>query len=280
MRLSPFIHLADLVEADQRHPHAGELGAIFSCRAVDDHPAQLFYKPYQSWTSLVSWPMSLLPGEEVTALALGGGGLPADALAFDDPTAGLGGSGVALVATSRGFVRFISGAGLQKYVWNVGEEVVALAAARDWAIVVHRATGAAAGLEYALIDTDTFEFVQQGKVPLTDGTTLAWIGFTDDNVRVTSFSARKISATDAVRFLLGRSPSCTTRRACSRSSTARVARVRRAGSPRSTPSRSLAARASRSRTGPSASRNSSCMSSFSRCACDLESRRSLTTDEL
>ncbi|GAA5823351.1 hypothetical protein JCM3770_002368, partial [Rhodotorula araucariae] len=177
----------------------GELGAIFSCPAADEHPAQLFYKPYQSWTSLITWPMSLLAGEEVTALALGGGGLPADALAFDDPTAGLGGSGTALVATSRGFVRFLSGAGLQRYLWNVGEEVVALAAARDWALVVHRASGGGAGLEYALIDTDTLEFVQQGKVPLASGTTLAWIGFSNDSIPVMYDSKGLLSILDRSR---------------------------------------------------------------------------------
>ena len=127
--------------------------------------------------------MSLLAGEQVTALAIGGGAFATDTLAFDDPTVGLGGSGTVLVATSRGFVRFISGAGLQKYVWNVGEEVVAVAAARDWAVIVHRASGGGAGLEYALVDTDTFEFVQQGKVPLAQGTSLAWIGFSNDGVR-------------------------------------------------------------------------------------------------
>ncbi|GAA5937684.1 hypothetical protein JCM3775_002099 [Rhodotorula graminis] len=195
-------HVATKFEDKMKYDKAslGELGAIFSCPAVDDHPAQLFYKPYQSWTSLVSWPMSLLAGEQVTALALGGGGLSStDALAFDDPTVGLGGSGTALVATSRGFVRFISGAGLQKYVWNVGEEVVALAAARDWAVIVHRASGGAAGLEYALVDTDTFEFVQQGKVPLVHGTSLAWIGFSNDGIPVMYDSAGMLSILDRSR---------------------------------------------------------------------------------
>ncbi|GAA5892198.1 hypothetical protein JCM8208_001474 [Rhodotorula glutinis] len=194
-------HVATKFEDKMKYDKAslGELGAIFSCPAVDDHPAQLFYKPYQSWTSLVSWPMSLLAGEQVTALALGGGGLPTESLAFDDPTAGLGGSGTVLVATSRGFVRFISGAGLQKYVWNVGEEVVALAAARDWAVIVHRASGGGAGLEYALVDTDTFEFVQQGKVPLAHGTSLAWIGFSNDGIPVMYDSDGVLSILDRSR---------------------------------------------------------------------------------
>ncbi|EGU12777.1 hypothetical protein RTG_00795 [Rhodotorula toruloides ATCC 204091] len=160
----------------------GELGAIFSCPSAGDSPSQLFYKPYESWTALQTWSASLPAGEQATALAIGGMGPATDgSAAFDDPTVGLTGSGTILVATSRGFVRFFSGAGLQKYIWNVGEEVVAMAAGKDWAAVVYRA-GAGAGLDYSLIDTDTYEVVQQGKVPLSKGATLAWLGFTSDNV--------------------------------------------------------------------------------------------------
>jgi chromosome transmission fidelity protein 4 len=106
---------------------------------------------------------------------------------MDDPSVGLTGSGTVLVATSRYFVRFFSGAGLQKYVLNLGEEVVAMAAGKDWAMIVHRANGGAGkALEYSLIDTDTFEVVQEGRVPLAAKTSLSWIGFTDDNVRCPS----------------------------------------------------------------------------------------------
>lgn len=170
---------------------AGELGAIFSCPSAGDSPSQLFYKPYESWTALQTWSASLPAGEQATALAIGGMGPTTDgSAAFDDPTVGLTGSGTILVATSRGFVRFFSGAGLQKYIWNVGEEVVAMAAGKDWAMVVYRA-GAGAGLDYSLIDTDTYEVVQQGKVPLSKGATLTWLGFTNDNVsrRLLAFSA-------------------------------------------------------------------------------------------
>lgn len=168
--------------ADSTSP-TGELGAVFSCRSLRDHPSQIFYKPYESWTSLQTWSASLPVGEEATVLAIGGIGQAPDAAAFDDPTVGLTGSGTILVATSRRFVRFFSGAGLQKYLWNVGEEVVTMAAAQDWAVIVHRASGGGAALEYTLIDTDTFEVVQQGKVPLQPSSTLSWIGFTNENVR-------------------------------------------------------------------------------------------------
>ncbi|GAA5991557.1 hypothetical protein JCM10908_005761 [Rhodotorula pacifica] len=177
----------------------GELGAVFSCRSLRDHPAQIFYKPYESWTSIQTWSASLPAGEDATVLAIGGVGQSPDAAAFDDPTVGLTGSGTILVATSRNFVRFFSGAGLQKYLWNVGEEVVTMAAAQDWAMIVHRASGGGAALEYSLIDTDTFEVVQQGKVPVQQGATLSWIGFTDENIPVMYDSKGLLSILDRSR---------------------------------------------------------------------------------
>lgn len=183
-----------------------------------------------------------------------------DAAAFDDPTVGLAGSGTILVATSRRFVRFFSGAGLQKYLWHVGEEIVTMAAAQDWALIVHRASGGGAALEYILIDTDTFEVVQAGKVPLQQGATLSWVGFTSDSVRVRGgLGLLKLTA-----FPPRRSPPCTTRRASFPFSTDLDDLVRPGGFRSSTRSPSRGERASRSPTGPSACRKTRHMWSSSR----------------
>jgi len=157
----------------------GELGSVYGCKSSNDAPSVVHYRPYDSWANIHKWDYHLPTGEEVVALALGGVATP------DDSELGIAGSGTVLVATSAGYVRFLSGAGLQKYLWNLGEEVISIAAARDWALVAYRAGAAAEGrqnLEYALIDTDTYEVVQQGKLPLVKGATLAWIGFTDEHV--------------------------------------------------------------------------------------------------
>ncbi|GAA5856457.1 hypothetical protein JCM8547_008753 [Rhodosporidiobolus lusitaniae] len=178
----------------------GELGAVFSCPSLNELPSKLYHKPYESWTSLQEWDASLPAGEDATVLAIGGMGPPPSSLGMDDPSVGLAGSGTVLVGTSRGFVRFFSGAGLQKYVWNVGEEIVAMAAGKDMALVMHRANGGVGpGLEYALIDTDTFEVVQEGRVPLPSKTTLRWIGFTDDSIPVMYDSNGLISILDRSR---------------------------------------------------------------------------------
>ncbi|GAA6007939.1 hypothetical protein JCM11491_006549 [Sporobolomyces phaffii] len=174
-----------------------ELGAVFAAPSLgSSEPSKILYKPYESWTTLSDWEASLPVGENATLVAAGG---IAPTYGFDEPSAGLAGSGAVLVATDRGFVRFFTGAGLQKYVWNVGEEVVTMAGGKDWAMIVHRANGAGAGLEYALIDTDNFEVVQSGKVPLSKGVTLKWVGFTDENVPVMYDSNGLISVLDRSR---------------------------------------------------------------------------------
>ena len=154
---------------------------------------------------------------------------------------GIAGTGTAIVATDRGFVRFLSGSGLQKYVWNLGEEVVSAAAGRDWAMVVWAAGGG--GLEYALLDTDTFEVVQQGRMPLGKGATLKWIGFTEEQVR-RFFGVLGADADDEGRFR-----SCMIRTACCRSWIARGGPGRRAGFLRSIRMGWRGGRGNRSRTG-------------------------------
>jgi chromosome transmission fidelity protein 4 len=37
-------------------------------------------------------------------------------------------------------------------------------------------------LEYSVVDTDTFEMVQQGRLPLGKGATVLWVGMTNDQV--------------------------------------------------------------------------------------------------
>ncbi len=210
----------------------GELGSVYGCKASGESSSVVHYRPYDSWANIQKWDYNLPPGEEVVALALGGVATP------DASDVGIAGSGTVLVATSAGYVRFLTGAGLQKYLWNLGEEVITMAAARDWALVVYRAGAAAEGrqnLEYALIDTDTYEVVQQGKVPLVKGATLTWVGFTDEHVSQKSLPPVPPRRTaDHVAVTRLRSPRCTTRTGYCPSSTAPAARARRGGCPRST----------------------------------------------
>jgi chromosome transmission fidelity protein 4 len=69
--------------------------------------------------------------------------LAVSGLATEDE--GLSGTGCAVVATDKGYVRFLTGSGLQKYVWSIAGEVVAIAAKNDWAMIVYR--GPAGGVD-------------------------------------------------------------------------------------------------------------------------------------
>ncbi|ORY88650.1 hypothetical protein BCR35DRAFT_350884 [Leucosporidium creatinivorum] len=159
----------------------GELGAGFACRGTADSPSLVHYRSFETWTASQEWQYSLPSGENALVIAVGGLAPPPD-----EQEMGIAGTGTVLVATDKGYVRFLSGSGLQKYLWNLGEEVISMAAGKDWALVVYRGVGGVVdgrqNLEYALIDTDSYEVVQQGKLPLIKGASLRWIGFTDEQI--------------------------------------------------------------------------------------------------
>jgi chromosome transmission fidelity protein 4 len=47
-----------------------ENGTLFSCQPKDSEPAQIYYRPHETWTARTEWKTKLPPGEEVTAIAL------------------------------------------------------------------------------------------------------------------------------------------------------------------------------------------------------------------
>lgn len=167
----------------------GEQGIAYAAPTGDDNALSVVhYRPYDSWASSADWSVSLLPGEDALSVAVGG------------PESGLG---TVVVATSKGMVRFFTASGVQRYVWRLGEEVITLAAGRDALLVVHREGGTSLdgcqNLRYTLLDLETFDMVQEGRVPLPKKTTLAWVGFTSAGVPVIYDSTGVLSALDRFR---------------------------------------------------------------------------------
>ncbi|KAK8847432.1 hypothetical protein IAR55_005290 [Kwoniella newhampshirensis] len=169
----------------------GEQGIVYAVPSEADQSSTVYYRPYDSWASSSDWSVSLLPGEDALAVAAGGG-----------PNAD-GGMGCVIVATSSGFVRILSSSGIQRYVWRLGEEVIGMAAGRERVIVVHREGGTSLdgcqNLRYTLMDLDTFEILQEGRVPLPKKVTLTWIGFTSDGAPAIYDSAGLLSTLDRHR---------------------------------------------------------------------------------
>lgn len=105
----------------------GEQGIVYAAPIQDGQPSTVFYRPYDSWASQSDWTISLLKGESAQCVAAGGEG--------DDHM------GSVVVATNKGFIRFFSSSGIQRYVWRLGEDTVTMAAGKEMVIAVHREGG-------------------------------------------------------------------------------------------------------------------------------------------
>jgi chromosome transmission fidelity protein 4 len=116
----------------------GECGILYSCGPDASHPARIEYRPYSTWASSADWSFDFPEGEKPVALAAGGIKTAKHLEGDDDVEDG----GTAIVGTNRGYLRFFSGGGLQRYVWFVGEDIVSMAAGREWVFIVHRDGGA------------------------------------------------------------------------------------------------------------------------------------------
>jgi chromosome transmission fidelity protein 4 len=166
----------------------GEQGIVYACPSADGTPSMVHYRGYDSWASASDWQVSLPAGEDALSVAAGG---PADGL------------GAVVVATSRGFVRFFTASGIQRYLWRLGEDVVTMAAERETVLIVHREGGTSLdgcqNLRYTLLDLDEFDILQEGRIPLPKKATIRWCGFTSDGAPVMYDSAGLLSVLDRYR---------------------------------------------------------------------------------
>jgi chromosome transmission fidelity protein 4 len=115
--------------------HSGEQGIVYGSHADGDLPALVHYRAYDTWASGADWQVSLPAGEEPVLLAAGGKPLANE---FEVECQNMGS---VIVATSRGFIRFFTGSGVQRYLWRMGEEMVSMAASDEMVFLVHREGG-------------------------------------------------------------------------------------------------------------------------------------------
>lgn len=144
--------------------YLGINGAIFAAPAIDDNPSTVYYKTHDSSLSKSEWQIYLPEGEDVIGVAL-----TKDA---------------AIVATSRGFVRTFSQSGVQTGIFSVGS-IVAVAGLHDLAIIVFHQGEPFEGsqnLGYLMYNVDTNQRIQRGPLPVSDDTTVTWLGFSEYGV--------------------------------------------------------------------------------------------------
>jgi chromosome transmission fidelity protein 4 len=105
----------------------GEQGIVYAAPTQDGHPSVVYYRPYDSWASQSDWTINLPAGESVQSVAAGGEGQDS--------------MGSVVAATSKGYIRFFSSSGIQRYLWRLGEDTVTMAAGKELVFVVHREGG-------------------------------------------------------------------------------------------------------------------------------------------
>ena len=132
MRFAPPIRIS---KPDVR---VGERGALFACPPELDHPAQVIYKPYGTWSAQGDWTYVLPKGQQVLGLAAGG---ERPMRSLRDPSSSGGdiqGQGNIVIATTSGDITFLSGSGMERIVLGLEGEYVTMATAEEYVFVVHR----------------------------------------------------------------------------------------------------------------------------------------------
>ncbi|KAF8520383.1 hypothetical protein BU17DRAFT_88972 [Hysterangium stoloniferum] len=180
----------------------GERGALYACPPDGTHPARIMYKPYSGWATSGEWQYPFPDDETIVALAAGGTP-PSRSLRNKSSDGDLEGNGNVVVATNRGYLRFFTGGGVQKYLWTLAADVVTMVAGREWVFVVHRDGGTSLdgcqNLSYTLIALDTFVEVQTGRLPLARGSILKWIGISEEGAPAMYDSNGLLSILDRFR---------------------------------------------------------------------------------
>ncbi|KAF2420021.1 WD40 repeat-like protein [Tothia fuscella] len=141
-----------------------EHGTLFSCPPRDTHPAQLYYRPHETWTTRTEWRTQLPAGETITAIALS--------------------DSYIVATTSANYVRIFTLFGVPCRVYRQkSSPTVTCAAWRDYVLTIGNGPVGGDGrtqLLYTLENVKRDEVCQsEDIVALTEGTELQSVFFSD-----------------------------------------------------------------------------------------------------
>ncbi|CAE6433729.1 unnamed protein product [Rhizoctonia solani] len=192
------IHFQDVSRFDLAS--LGEYGVAFSCPPDNGHFAMIEYRPYSEWSPNAQWQFKLPEGEHVIALAAAG--TPAGRM-IQMSGGKYEGFGMVAAATNKGYIRFISGGGVQEYIMSAAGDVISMTGGKEWVFIVHREGGTSLdgcqNLRYSLIAVDGFDLVQEGRLPVPKGETLKWIGVTTEGAPAMADSSGVLYILDRYR---------------------------------------------------------------------------------
>ncbi|KAL0396910.1 UNVERIFIED_CONTAM: hypothetical protein Scaly_0139400 [Sesamum calycinum] len=152
-----------------------ENGSVFAnpCKG-EKNMSTLMYRPFSSWANNSEWSMRF-EGEEVRAIALGSAWVAA--------------------VTSLNFLRIFTEGGLQRYVLSLDGPVVTAAGYKDeLAVVTHSSPSLPTDeqmLEFRVFNIAHGTQPLRGRLPLTPGSCLTWLGFSEEG-HLSSFDSKGV----------------------------------------------------------------------------------------
>ncbi|KAL0430000.1 UNVERIFIED_CONTAM: hypothetical protein Sradi_0626000 [Sesamum radiatum] len=152
-----------------------ENGSVFAnpCKG-EKNMSTLMYRPFSSWANNSEWSMRF-EGEEVRAIALGSAWVAA--------------------VTSLNFLRIFTEGGLQRYILSLDGPVVTAAGYKDeLAVVTHSSPSLPTDeqmLEFRVFNIAHRTQPLRGRVPLTPGSCLTWLGFSEEG-HLSSFDSKGV----------------------------------------------------------------------------------------
>ncbi|KAJ7538304.1 hypothetical protein O6H91_11G042800 [Diphasiastrum complanatum] len=134
--------------------------------AGKDQLSMVMYRPFNSWANNSEWSMRLPPDEEAKAVAIGDGWVAA--------------------ATSLHYLRIFSEGGLQKFLLSLTGPVVSMAGyQQQLAVVTHSSNPLHSGdqvMDFAIFDVNERARKITGRLPLSPGALLSWLGFSEAGI--------------------------------------------------------------------------------------------------
>lgn len=141
----------------------GPQGALFAAKSGEGFPANMMFRPFNSWASNSEWSIKMPVDEEIEAIAVG--------------------DSWCAVATNAGALRILSTGGIQLSILALPGPVVAMAAHENLLAVAYHLTPPTRdrqNIEVKLLDVKKGECVATVPVPLNVArATLQWISFSE-----------------------------------------------------------------------------------------------------
>ncbi|ORX76493.1 WD40 repeat-like protein [Anaeromyces robustus] len=149
-----------------------EHGTVFACEGNVENNIRstLYFKPVETWATKSDWSLELNDNENIQVVALTNKGIVA--------------------ATDKKYIRFFTFSGFQKQIISVKGKVVSMSGSStsNQIIIVYHNGNVFNGdqcLEYMYYDADKFKVIKKDELPISQNSTLKWIGFTEYGIPAT-----------------------------------------------------------------------------------------------